>query len=325
MSRSAFVKAFQKKLDVKFQNGFQNWWPNFIFHYSDVTNIISVLNSGKLYSRHKAVELGLMQNDNANDTVISNTTDIYKDYVRCYFGAKTPTQYHNEGIKPSSQIRNNAHCPVPIFLLFDFVSLLSKDDVIFSGGNIAASGADIYTEIEQLNVLEFNYIYNREALQPDSFNGHIIYCRHAEVLIPNELDIYDYLKFICVRSEAEKETLLYGLDDETKEKISGRIKIFTKDGIFFNNRLFVNSVKLVDKEVNMNFSNANKYEFEMRVVAKDYASGKEYDKEKTWKFPSMVHWKLEDDIGSDGFYIRIELNGDIAYENILFKQEEGII
>ena len=325
MSRSDFVKSFQKELLSQFPNGFQSWWPNFIFHYSDVTNITSVLNIGKLYSRHKAVELGLMQNDNANDTVISNTTDIHKDYVRCYFGAKTPTQFHNEGIKPPSRIKNNAHCPVPVFLLFDFVKLLSKDDVEFSGGNIAASGADIYNTIEQLGSLEFNYIYNREALQPDSYNGHIIYCRHAEVLIPNELDVYEYLKFICVRSEAEKETLLHGLDDNIKEKISGKIKIFTKDGIFFNDRLFVNSVRLSDNEVSMSFSNADRNEFEMRVIAKDYTSGKDYDEQKTWKVPSSVTWKVPDEIGSDGFYICIELNGNIVYENVLFNREEGVI
>jgi len=325
MNRYEFVKAFQQNLFIQFSNGFQSWWPSFIFHYSDVTNIVSILNTGKLYSRHKAVELGLMQNDNANDTVISNTTDIYKDYVRCYFGAKTPTQYHNEGIKPAGRIKSNAHCPVPIFLLFDFVDILSKDDVTFSGGNIAASDADIYTEIEQLNKLEFNYIYNREALQSDNFNRHIIYCRHAEILIPDELNIDEYLKFICVRSEAEKETLLYGLNTAVQEKLSGKIKVFTKDGIFFNDRLFVNSVTLVDNEVNINFSNANKYEFDMRIVAKDYASGREYDKQKTWKFSSSVNWKVSDEIGSDGFYIRIELNENIAYENILFNKKEGII
>ncbi len=221
MTREALVKAFQAKLFARFPNGFQHWYPNFIFHYSHIENIVSILNSGKLYSRKKTIEEGVMSNDNANDEVIDHTVEKHKEYIRFYFGAKTPTQYRNEGILPKHKIQNNAHCPVPVFLLFDFVKLLSKDDTEFSGGNIAAEGAEIYDDIEQLKQLEFEYIYDRNPLPQENYRGHIIYCRHAEVLVKDELDIYDYLKFVCVRSEAEKETLLYLIDSEAKRKISG--------------------------------------------------------------------------------------------------------
>ena len=108
MKREEFVAKFQKKLLAKFNSGFQSWWPNFIFHYSDVTNITSILNSGILYSREQASQKGLMTNDNASDAVIGGTNESLKKYVRFYFGAKTPTQFQNEGIKPKINISNNA-------------------------------------------------------------------------------------------------------------------------------------------------------------------------------------------------------------------------
>ncbi len=70
MRRIEFVQKFQQKLASQFPVGFQNRWTKFIFHFSDVHNIVSILNSGKLYSRARSMELGLMQNDNANSNVI---------------------------------------------------------------------------------------------------------------------------------------------------------------------------------------------------------------------------------------------------------------
>ena len=106
MGREAFVKAFQKELASTYNIGYQKWWSEFLFHFSDISNVVSILNRGKLYSRNKALRLGLMHNDNADDDVIGNTGLSAKDYVRFYFGALTPTQYHNEGLKPKSQIHH---------------------------------------------------------------------------------------------------------------------------------------------------------------------------------------------------------------------------
>lgn len=325
MTREEFLKDFQKKLFEKFPNGYQSWWPNFIFHYSDITNIHSILNSGKLYCRHKVEELDLMQNDNASDDVISNTFENYKDYVRCYFGAKTPTQYQNEGIKPINQIYNNAHCPVPVFLLFDFVKLLSQKGVLFSSGNIAASGADIYSAISDLDKLEFEYIYHRGSLFQATNPSHIKYCRHAEVLISNELDVFEFLKFICVRSEAEKETLLYGLNDSIIEQLKGKIKVFNKDGIFENDRFFVESVKLIDNEIKIIFANAGKYEFKLDIEAKNLITGKESKASKEYIIPKSINLKKPTNGSLKKLYLRIDIDGNLVYENNIVSEEESIL
>ena len=46
-----------------------SWWPKFAFHYTDVTNAVSILSSGFLYSRADATHLRVMKNDNASRQV----------------------------------------------------------------------------------------------------------------------------------------------------------------------------------------------------------------------------------------------------------------
>ncbi len=326
MRRIEFVQNFQQKLASQFSIGFQNRWTKFIFHFSDVHNIVSILNSGKLYSRARAIELGLMQNDNANSNVIDNTVESYKDYVRLYFGAKTPTQYMNEGVKSKNKIVNDAHCPVPVFLLFDFVKLLASENVRFSGGNLASNGVDIYTNIEDLECLEFNYIYHREPLPDENLRKHIQYCRHAEVLVPNEVNIDKFLKYVYVRSQAEKETLLYGLNDSTIEHLKNKIIVFSKDGLFWAKELFVNSVALKRNNIEIELSLAPLENFKIVLYGKDLETEKSFETLIEGNISQHIFsWHLRNyNIGKKGFYFKIEVDGHIVYQNILKQNSDDI-
>ena len=96
-----------------------SWWPKFAFHYTDVTNAVSILSSGFLYSRADATHLRVMENDNASRQVIDMTDSAVVSKVRFYFRPLTPTQYYNEGYKhPALRYDGdeNANVPVPIFL-----------------------------------------------------------------------------------------------------------------------------------------------------------------------------------------------------------------
>lgn len=89
------------------------WWPKFFYHFTDVHNAVSILKTGWLYSRGKAVENHLMATDNASRMVINLTNSGVEQLARLYFRPKTPTQYHNEGYKPT-EIRDkniDACCP----------------------------------------------------------------------------------------------------------------------------------------------------------------------------------------------------------------------
>ncbi len=315
MSRQAFLETFQKQLADQFV-GYQGWWNKFLFHYSDISNVISALNSGKLYSRHKALALGLMQNDNADDDVIDHTGTSAKAFVRFYFGALTPTQYHNEGFKPKNKIIHNAHCPVPVFLLFDFVKILGRDDSRFSSGNIASSGVDIYSNVEDLDKLEFEYIYHRESLYGVPNPSHIKYCRHAEVLIPDELNIYDYLEYVIVRSEAEKQTLLHHLDMDSKQKLEQKIRVYT-NGLFYANRFYIENVDLVDNIFQIFFSQEtyDKFDFVFNITNSD--TGASY----TSKIPQVsiesktVSFKIKSEYVSKNIRLQIKIDDSLAYEH----------
>lgn len=323
MTRENFVKKFQAELLANFPSGFQSWWPKFIFHYSDVNNIASVLNTGILYSRDQAIRHGLMSNDNANDAVISGTDEELKKYVRFYFGAKTPTQYRNEGIKPLSSISNNAHCPVPVFLLFDFVKLLSLPDIHFSNGNIAATKPEIYDDITDLKKLEFNYIYNRESLPSGPYSRHIIYCRHAEVLVRDELRIEDFLKYICVRSEAERDTLLSLMNKDVQKMYSDKIKVFTKDGIFYKDRLYVNKVSLNGQLLSVELANAKKSLFDLETVYTVIDSGiTRTSTHLKMAIPTKLNGSLSEPIGSNGIEFSLFLDKNLVYKGRLLPDTD---
>lgn len=318
-------KASQKKL---FNSGFQNWWTEFLFHYNDLHNIVSILNSGSLYGRNKAKVLDLLKTDIANDDVISNTHIEVYDYARLYFGAKTPTLYHNEGLIPKNEIRHNAHCPVPVFLLFDFVKVLSIDDIYFSNGNVGASTPEIYNDINNLPRLEWNNIYHRDSLYgyDEGTKKHITYCRNAEVLVKDKLDIYDNLKWICVRSTADKETLLYLVSKETREKIKDKIKVFTQGGLFHNHRLYLKEVTLGSNRININFTNFNNKSFSIEAFAKSIADDKEKSGSvENYQIKQNLYWDLEDLNSSEGVYFIFRVDGHAIYENILFHSDEVLV
>ena len=58
MIKEQFLDAFQTTLATHF-TGTQNWWTKSLFHFTDITNAISILNHGKIYSREKPQQQGL--------------------------------------------------------------------------------------------------------------------------------------------------------------------------------------------------------------------------------------------------------------------------
>ena len=115
------------------------WWPRYVYHFTDVHNAASIIQSGCLYSREEAVRRGLMRVDNASLEIIKQTRPEHLKYARLYFRPRTPTQYRNEGIRPISQRELGAHCPIPIYFCFDALTVLAQNDTEFSDGNMASS------------------------------------------------------------------------------------------------------------------------------------------------------------------------------------------
>ena len=288
---------------------------------------MSILNSGKLYSRDKVKELKLLKTDIANDDVINHTSEKVDKYARLYFGAKTPTMYNNEGLIPKNDIQNNAHCPIPIFLLFDFVDVLSLDGIWFSNGNMGVdeNRIEVYNDIRKLNNLEWEYIYHRESLYQLENARHINYCRNAEVLVQHELNVYDALKWICVRSKADKDSLLNLVSKSTQKKIKDKIKIFTGDGLFHNKRLYIDNVRINKEQINIEFTNANNQKFKLNGIAKSLSDGKVLNKTKLFEIKSNIKFPLDGLDSSSGIHFELKIDENIVYDNILFEINEMLI
>lgn len=321
MNKEQFLDTFQITLATQF-TGTQNWWTKSLFHFTDVTNAISVLNHGKIYSREKVIANGLMQNDNANDGVIALTSDEYKKYARLYFGPSTPTQKVNEGIKPKERISDNAHCPIPVMFIFDFKKVFLLNDTKFTDGNLATN-PNIYDDIQDLNRLNFNLIYHRAWFTPEDRNT-IINARHSEVLVRDELSLENNIRLIAVRSEAEKELLLYQLSDELKEKYQNKIFVQPQAGIFTNDWIYVDSVSKIDNQLYIKWHKCtnsikcnNKYDLKfkaMNIVTNDTKTI-----ERTNWYPETVISKinLTDKFLYQPFELNIYIDDIKAYSNIV--------
>lgn len=216
-----------------------SWWRKYAFHFTDVSNAASILNSGRLYSRSQALNHNIMLNDNASRQVIDITDREVISNVRFYFRPKTPTQYYNEGYKhPLLRFHGdpNANVPVPVFFLFDLEKLMSHPEVEFSEFSQAGHGAKTLRGEEAFSRLNFEYIYDNIY---DNFSKTKNY-RHAEILIPNHIDIDPYLSYILCRNNIEQVTLLNLLNVDTLERYKYLIRVHKKD-VFYDNGVYINN------------------------------------------------------------------------------------
>jgi hypothetical protein len=220
-----------------------------------VTNAVSILDSGYLYSRANAKQLGLMHNDNASRQVIDMTQTEAISCVRFYFRPLTPTQYYNEGFK-HAQLRydddENANTPVPIFFLFDLNKLLSIPKVKFSELPQSGHGVQLQEGADSFASLKFDRIYSNGY---ENFEDNKKY-RHAEILHPNSMRIDDCLNTILCRNALERVTLLNLLKEKNLfafRKYQSFVKVCKSD-VFENNGLFITECRYHENIISVSFS-----------------------------------------------------------------------
>lgn len=219
-----------------------NWWPRFAYHCTDIRNAVSILNYSCIYSRLNAMQLDIMQNDNASRQVIDLTNLSTLSSVRFYFRPKTPTQYYNEGFKhPQLRYYNDEHAnmPVPVFFLFDLEKLLSQPNVKFSEKSQAGVGSILYEGAEAFSKMDFDKIYGTDLATIQKEKSY----RHAEILYPNEFWIDTCLCYIICRNEIEKTSLINLLKTRNPTNFTKYKHLIKtcKENMFENNGLFVTS------------------------------------------------------------------------------------
>jgi hypothetical protein len=223
-----------------------------LFHFTDIQNAVQIIEQGNLVCRSVLEKKGTMITDNASPDVITNTDPEWKDFVRLYFRPRTPTQYNNEGFRPP-ELRElgGAHCPVPIYFIFDAPRVLGKHDSMFSAGSLATDTKPFKTAAE-FSQIPFQLIYHDKWFD-QSEKSTIIFHRHAEVIVPIELDL-KFLRYIWCRSQAEYQTLLHLLSPSARLRWDKRIGVGAKPNLFFRKWTFVEQADLSSTAVEFQFN-----------------------------------------------------------------------
>lgn len=219
-------------------------WPKYIYHFTDLRNAASVLNSGVICSRQRANRRGLMVNDNASHAVIAGTEPSHLQFARFYFRPKTPTQYRNEGIRSSSHYDLGSHCPSPVYFLFRAEELLTRRDLLISDGNMAAQGVVFGRAGEMFDRVPWEMVYHEGTIRAGEPKRKIIFHRHAEALVPDELPLDDTLRYVVCRSDAERNTLKHLLSESAHSSWSAKLRV-SETGFFFKDWVYVDTVDFV--------------------------------------------------------------------------------
>ncbi|WP_027209423.1 DarT ssDNA thymidine ADP-ribosyltransferase family protein [Butyrivibrio hungatei] len=246
---------YSEIIKKNFDRSYVRWWPRYAYHYTDISNAVGILTSGRIYSRINAGNLKLMKNDNASRQVIDMTSPEITSYVRFYFRPLTPTQFHNEGFK-HYKLRydgdTNANVPVPVFLIFDLNKLLSDPNTQFSGISQAGYGTTMYNTVSDFEKLDFDRIYGGGVpLKED------VAYRHAEIVCHEYYEIDKSIVGIACRNEVEKQTLcnmLWEKNHRTFYKYKEMIKVM-KDDMFESNGLFISDCDYHGDSLGIRFSN----------------------------------------------------------------------
>lgn len=237
----------------------RRWWSNFVFHYTDIRNAVNILESGKLYSRLQAEKLGKLVVSSGSPDILAGTSLDIRDCVRLYFRPQTPTQFHAEGVHSAKSLTEsrfpNAHCPLPVFFLFDAPAVLSRPNIYFSDRGLGGSNYKLGSTPDDLKTLPWKKIYHQGWIDwgnPDRAH-EIVACRNAEVIVPKALDL-GALRFIYCRSDAEKDTFLHLLPADLRQRFQGKIFASTRSELFFRRRTFIENVTLLADRFHLQFS-----------------------------------------------------------------------
>lgn len=233
------------------------WWPDFLYHFTDVHNASRILYDGWIFSRQQATESAVMVNDNASRAVIEATDNDSKCYGRLYFRPLTPTQYHNEGYKPI-EVRNNdinACCPVPIFLCLGASATLEFQGTKFAERGISGSRHSVMEGVKAFSDLNFVKIYHcGPYVQEDR---DIKEYRQSEVIREGGFPVEPLLRCILCRTQAERETLLYLLKQYSMRLYNTyKSKVLYNPSLkcFYHNGIFVKNVEINESILVVNFN-----------------------------------------------------------------------
>ncbi len=297
--------------------GARRWWPHYLFHFADLSNVVSILENDELLSRGAVTARYADFIDSASPDIIDQTDERWKNYVRFYFRPKTPTLYRNEGFRPKERrALGGAHCPAPIYLLFDLESVICRADSLFSYGSLARPDVPIYSTGAEFEHLPFDLVYHDSRFEKGERND-IIFHRHAEVIVPEKIGL-ESLRWIWCRSTAELETLRNLLSAEIWEKWRDKIGVRTDYNLFNREWVYVDHAALSPARITFylnpsrNLLDAGPMDLHIEII--ETATGKNFE---AYQKDAEIGIRLDVDLSAltqpDDYTVRLWIDENIAY------------
>lgn len=276
--------------------GARFWWPYFLFHFTDMTQLVDVLTADVLASQ-------------VGQGGVFNTR--WDKFVRLYFRPRTPDLYFAEGFRPIGLVPQSGYMPVPVYLLFDLEAVITQDESRFSDGNPEKTGKT-YKTPAFFRELPFEQIYHDSWFLPDE-REEIMRCREAQVTIPDAIGL-ESLQLIWVRSEAEYETLRTLLPPELWARWRSKITPRTDYHLFNNRHIYVQTASLLPDEVRLRFNPCQTSDacgpFSARLTVTGEGGVYTWESDQFDATRDLVV-SLPDGIG--GYDMRFWLDDDLAY------------
>ncbi|TIX02483.1 MAG: DUF4433 domain-containing protein [Mesorhizobium sp.] len=276
-------------------------WGRSLYHACQVEVAAEILRGGEVICRNLVPALLC---DVANQGALNNNPAAH-DYVRLYFRPKNRFHLKTEGIKSKNDPhRVDPHMCIPIMLIFDLKSILTKPESRFVAGNFANSNQVIGTGDAQFDRLNFEQIYHDSAVSQETMQ-EIHNMRMSEVVIPQRLDL-GTLTHVVSRTIHEERHLkrLLGIG-------SWNYNFTVEKGgsIFFRRGIFISELYTQNGELHFDFSSPTsspKPQYEVAITCQgtraEYALAP-----KRWRIPAIVNF-------NPNAVWKIEIEGCVAYE-----------
>jgi hypothetical protein len=150
---------------------------------------------------------------------------------------------------------------------------------------------------------------------PEGEKANIKFHRHAEVIVPGELDL-DALHFVWLRTEAEYKTLVHLLPAAAVKKYGPKFRHGKKPNLHFCNWSFVESASLEQNKISLVFNASTRTPgpFAAHLAVRNRATGADYK----WENPEFqangtLSVGIPQITKAAAYDVRFTLDGAVAY------------
>jgi hypothetical protein len=292
---------------------YRSKWPSRLFHHAPIENVVKILLDGNLRSRDDP------QNKKIKDVAAAGVIDSRHhahDSARLYFRPRTPTQYHIEGIRKAGECSygNASHAPVLVMLVFDARTVLTIPSVKFCDRNMQLAAANPDDTEAYFLEIPFVKVFHEGGIGGDR---SIIEHRCAEVLATSPMSLDKTLQWICCRTRAERETLLYLLGDR---QLDWAHKIIISDDLLVFERKFVFVEDVGISQEGLIFQlNPRADQKPIHVHAKAWNEAQQevinFTNPELPAHPSasVKRWRIARELPNGRYFVHIDLEGHLAF------------